>query len=257
MTRHFHTVGKDSTMPLLEDIRRFFKREKRSKPVEIDLTGTQAEGLSDSARDGESQSEGDGNLAPITARNARPRTMNELQRGYDDVMSLVRKIGDHLDSQTERTDRMMSMMEHLPQAIDALPEINRQNARLLDVLSDHLTQTKEREQALNDTLRRLGESSDHHAEVLSVLQQQLDTNHRAAEQMTETLGSFREALVNLAETNNRSTNVLARITEAGNERESKLTLMFQQTQRWMLIVGGSVGALAIVAIILAILAITR
>jgi len=251
-------------MPLLQDIRRFFTG-KRRKPVEIDLTGTQAEGLSQSANaspngredEPDRDSSAEGHLARLAPRTSRAKTMNELQRGYDEVIGLVRKIGDHLDSQTERTERMMSMMERLPQAIDALPEINRQNARLLDILSDHLTQSKDREQALNDTLRRLGDSSDHHTEVLSVLQQQLDTNHRASEQMTETLGSFREALTNLAETNNRSTELLSRITEASDERESKLTMMFQQTQRWMIAVGGTVGALALIAIILAILAIMQ
>lgn len=257
-------------MPLLQDIRRFFTGKRRD-PVEIDLTGTQAQGLADSAQPAspDSSREGDEDavledevaggsyLSRRNSRGSRTKTMNELQRGYDEVIGLVRKIGDHLDAQTERTERMMSMMEHLPQAIDALPEINRQNARLLDILSDHLTQTKDREQALNDTLRHLGNSSDHHTEVLSVLQQQLDTNHRASEHMTETLGSFREALTNLAETNNRSTEILSRITEARDEREAKLTAMFKQTQRWMIAVGGTVGALGLIAIILAIMAINQ
>jgi len=242
-------------MPLMQDIRRFF-RGKKQKPVEIDLTGTQAGGLAASVREPAEEASGS-HAAPLSTRTGRTKTIGELQRGYDEVLGLVRKIGDHLDAQTERTERMMQMMEHLPQAIDALPEINRQNARLLDILSDHLTQTKEREQALNDTLRRLGDASDHHTDVLSVLQQQLDTNHRASEQMTETLGSFREALTNLAETNNRSTEILSRITESSDERESKLTAMFQQTQRWMIAVGGTVGALAMIAIILAVMAITN
>lgn len=254
-------------MPLLQDIRRFFTG-KGKKPVEIDLTGTQAEALAGSSatsdrngRDGEGEAEpepdGARPLTRISQHGSRSKSMNELQRGYDEVIGLVQKIGNHLDAQTERTERMMSMMEHLPQAIDAIPEINRQNARLLDILSDHLTQTKDREQTLNETLRRLGDSSDHHTEVLSVLQQQLASNHRASEHMTETLGSFREALTNLAETNNRSTDILSRITEASEQRESKLTMMFQQTQRWMIAVGGTVGVLALAAIILAILAITR
>jgi chromosome segregation ATPase len=249
-------------MPLLQDIRRFFSGRKK-EPIDIDLTGTQAEGLAEAAgtsdRDSEAErvepeSGGDGPLARLSHRSNRAKTVSELQRGYDEVLGLVRKIGDHLDAQSDRTERMMNVMDRLPQAIDALPEINRQNARLLDILSDHLSQGKDREQALNNTLRRLGDSADHHTEVLSVLQQQLDANHRASEQMTETLGSFREALSSLAQTNNRSTDLLSRISAAGEERESKLTAMFQQTQRWMIAVGGTVGALALVAITLAILA---
>jgi uncharacterized phage infection (PIP) family protein YhgE len=252
-------------MPLLEDIRHFLSG-KSKKPVEIDLSGTQAEGLGDAqsaaARNGQDDEPthskgGEGHLARFIPRSNRAKAISELQRGYDEVIRLVRKVSDHLDTQTERTERMMSVMERLPQAIDALPEINRQNARLLDILSDHLAQSKSREHALNDTLRRLGDASDHHTEVLSVLQRQLDTNHRAAEHMAETLSSFRDALSSLAETNNRSTDLLSRITEASDERESKLTTMFQQTQRWMIAVGGTVGALALIAIILAIVAMTR
>lgn len=250
-------------MPLMDEIRRMFKRTKKQQPVKIDLTETQTNGLhrnGDTANgDGDEAAEAHANstsqLAP--ARSGRGRSVAELQRGYDEVMHLVRKISDHLDTQTERTERMMQWMEHMPQALEALPEVSRQNARMIEILKEHLSHINERDSSLNGTLSRLGDSSQHQTEVLGLLQQQLDNSSRSAEQMTETLGSFREALGNLANTNNRSTEILANVVRASEERESTLTAMFERTQRWMIVAAILIGTLAVGAIVLSAMAIIK
>lgn len=245
----------------MDEIRRMFTRTKKQQPVTIDLTETQANGLhrnGDSANgdtDADPHANTTAQLAP--PRSGRGRSVAELQRGYDEVMDLVRKISDHLDTQTQRTERMMQWMEHMPQALEALPEVSRQNARMIEILNEHLSHINARDSSLNNTLSRLGESSQHQTEVLGLLQQQLDNSSRSAEQMTETLGSFREALGNLASTNNRSTEILSNVVKANEERESTLTAMFERTQRWMIAAAILIGTLAVGAIALSAMAIIK
>lgn len=245
-------------MPMLQRLRRMFSPGSKD-PVTIDLVehaGASQDSPSptpptdrDDQRDGEATA-----LAP---RSARPRSLGEIQRGYDEVMGLVRKISDHLDQQTERTEKVVDLLDRLPTAIDALPEINRQNSRLLDVLSDHLEQTRNRESALNTTLNRLTENSTHQTEVLGLLQQQLDASSRTAEQMSETMDRFRDALANLAATSNRSTELLSRMMESTNQRESRLEAMFEHAQRW--IIGSAIflSVLAMVGLVIAVIALLR
>ncbi len=229
-------------MPMLDGLRKMFRGRK--DPVAIDLTDNQTDANS-------SPDNLTGELAPAE-RRAKPRSMAELQRGYEEVMGLVRKVGDHLDAQTKRTERLIDLMENLPQALDALPEINRQNSQLLEALNEHLSQSKKRESTLNDTLRSLGESSAQQTEVLGLLQQQFDASTRSAEQMTETLGNFSEALSNLAETNNRSTDILARIVDSADERDARMAALMSKSDRWNWVI---VGLLALGIIVLSIIGI--
>lgn len=225
-------------MPMLEGIRNLFRGKK--DPVAIDLT--------DDA--GEIPSDFDGDRTALTVDRRPKRSMAELQNGYEEVMGLVRKVSDHLDTQTHRTEKMLTLMERMPQALDALPEINRQNARLLESLNEHLSQAKARESALNETLRSLGESSAQQTEVLGLLQQQLDLSVQSAEKMSHTLGSFSEALTNLATANNRSTDVLARIVDAADEREARMAAMVTRSERWNWVI---VGLLSLGVLLLAVI----
>lgn len=227
-------------MPMLEGLRKMLRGRK--DPVAIDLTDDQREKAAQTERNG------DGEL--VVERRSKSRSMAELQQGYDEVMGLVRKVGDHLDTQSQRTEKLLSLMERMPQALDALPEINRQNSQLLQALNEHLSQSKKRETTLNDTLRSLGESSSQQTEVLGLLQRQLDSSTRSAEQMTETLSSFSEALTNLAATNNRSTDILARIVESAEQRDARMATMASRGDRFNWIIVGllSLGVLVLAAI---------
>ena len=224
-------------MPMLDGIRNLFRGRKQ--PVAIDLT--------DEQHDAAEVIDREGNGSAIAERRPK-RSMAELQHGYEEVMGLVRKVSDHLDTQTQRTEKLLTLMERMPQALDALPEINRQNSRLLETLVEHLGQAKTRESALNETLRNIGESSSQQTEVLGLLQRQFDASTQSAEKMSQTLGSFSEALSNLAATNNRSTDVLARIVDAADEREARMARMVNRSERWNWVI---VALLSVAVLLLA------
>jgi methyl-accepting chemotaxis protein len=236
-------------MQLIDGLRRLFRRG--TAPVQIDVAGETGENGGDSsAPDGR-----DGGLSVVHRRPKR--SLSELQQSYDEIMGLVRRIGDHLDGQTRRTETLVSLMERLPPALDALPELGRHNARLLEMLNDHLGQERQRDATLNDTLSQLGRSSDQQTEVLGLLQQQFDTTARASEQMTHTLGDFSDALSTLATSNGRSTELLSNLSRSTQERESTLIEMMQRTQRWMIGAVAAAGALALAAVAVALWVLLR
>lgn len=233
-------------MPFMEEVRKLFKRRK---PVEIDLTDGSATDF-----DSVSNAEQGGDGKPLASVQRRKPTLAEIQQGYDEVMGLVRKIGEHLDAQTQRTEKLVELMERLPEAIDSLPELHRQNSRLLDVLNEHLAASRKRDETLGTTLGKLSESSDHQTEVLGLLQQQFDTSTRASEQMTKTLGSFSHALGNLSENNHRSTEILSGLVRSTEDRETQLIDILGRTQKWIVGILIAIGVVAVAAIVLAAIA---
>ena len=183
-------------MPLLADVRTMFRRRSRRNVVDIDSSETEAFG----------DDTGDRRGAPsFTASSPRtgPRGPHRCARPTR-VMLMVRRIGDHLEGQTQRTERLLELMDRLPPAIDALPEINRQNARFVETLHEHFGQAKRREEALNETLSTLTEASGRQTDVLGLVQQHLDTSGQMAAQLSGTLDTLRETLGDMADANART-----------------------------------------------------
>lgn len=201
-------------MPMLDRVRKLFGNRK---PVAIDLS------------EDEQASQA---LAATEQPPSRQRSLAQLQQGYDEVMGLVRKVNDHLDAQTQRTEQMLEMVEKLPAALEAIPEINRQNARLIELVSEHLREGKRRDNELNQSLEKLSSSSTQQTEVLGLLQQQFDASTQSSQQMTETLGSFSKCLSDLAATNNRSTDILSKIVQENEQREVRMAEMARRSDRW-------------------------
>ncbi|MGI9014667.1 MAG: hypothetical protein ACR2GY_10510 [Phycisphaerales bacterium] len=211
-------------MTLIQDIRGVFTRRKH---VVVDLTNTQAEGLADSMTEAKPSSSQRGSSLD------RPRSV-PASSNMEEVMTLVRNMSSHLEQQTSRTDRLVECMERLPDALDALPEINRQNARLLEVVSDYLDHARQRDHTLNETLDNMHRASSRQTEVLGLLHQQLDTSDRATEHLVQGMSQFREGLTQLATANESTTKVLHQLHRASEQRESELTRVLSNTQRWMI-----------------------
>jgi len=237
-------------MTLLSDVRRIFGRKR---PVAIDLTGTQAEPLS------KQLGANMGGGAPGSTIEPKPTRLRFTPdgRSNEEVLGLVRKIGDHLDAQTRRTEQVLRLMDRVPQALDALPEINRQNTRLMEALHEHFSQAKRREHALNDTLSMITETSGRQTDVLGLIQQQLDTSSRTTAQFGETLDELRHALGGLAESNNRSAEILANLADERTEREMVLATALARTQRWMIMAVCCCGITSLAAIAVAAVALLR
>lgn len=115
--------------------------------------------------------------------NSREAVVNELRRGYNQLVDTMQAVRGHMEDQSRRSDRVMEVIEALPEVLRTIPETarqqnetllglaksleaqNRSTAELTDALSGLAQATKQQEQALagmhdrlNDTLLR-GESS--------------------------------------------------------------------------------------------------
>jgi hypothetical protein len=214
-------------MQLLQDVRRLFRR--RHQPVEIDLDGTQAERLAMAMSASRTEVEEDSSAIEVGTGHDCSEDQSTAE-----AASLVRSISEHLQGQTERTERLLSLLDRVPQALDALPEIGRLNAGVLEALHDHLAQGKRRDETLSATLIRMSESTERQAEVLGLIQQQIDASRASTERLTEPLGELRSALEGLSKSNQQATEVLKSMWGAADRREIALTQALTHTQRWLI-----------------------
>jgi len=239
-------------MPLLRDVQRLFGRKRR--PTGIDLTRTQAARLS-AALD-----TADGSETP--ARRGVDRCLPERRpvdngrRKDDEIMVLVRRIGDGLAGQEENSGRLVALLEHLPAALESVQEVNRRSANLVESLHEHFTRTGRREEALNHGLGTMAESANRHTEVLGLLQQQLNGGAEATAQLTDGLERLCRTLDELGQADTRTSELLMEATEAAQRRESEMAAVLGRTQRWMVAALVMCGLASITGVIIAAAALT-
>lgn len=266
-------------MPILDSVRTIFTR-RRNEPVEElngqadpAFVGTQADKLfaaleqSESARratnPNESAARPPRTVMTIEPKPAPPQglpafvppTPSTSARSHDnarvesnDVIGLVRRIGEHLDDQAQHGQQVVALLDRLPPALQALPEMNRHCTRLLEVITEAQQHSRKREDALNNNLERIGAANERHTEVLGLLQQQLDNNEQATRGVTDTLDNFRRVLSEMSNSTAQSVDVLSKMAKASEKREFRMSTTLAKTQKWMIatmIFCGVVSATAI------------
>lgn len=227
-------------MPLLRDVRSLLNFSRKRRPIEIDLTGTQAEALTAEIHAADSAN-GNGNGVSLNGKHDDHHAISRRHAGNgsrasntEELMSLVRKMGEHMDNQADRTDRVIEVMDRLPKSLEVLPEINRQNACLIEALHDHLTQARERDSALHEALTTLTKSAGRQAEVLGLIQQQLDANHEAGRERAVAMARLNDSMNVLATSNTRTGDMFAEMAQASEARQGELTAMLGRTQKWVI-----------------------
>ncbi len=242
-------------MPRLLDVRQLFRR--KTKPVAIDLTGTQAESLTQSMGKGVEQTNENGEFTGSVDSPKKTNRIPPVVSSVEEVSTLVRKVGEHLDNQSDRTERLLTMLQQLPTAFETLPEIHRQNTCLLEELTAHFSKARARESALNESLHNLSKASDRQIEVMGLIQQQLDANHKAAERRTDALNRLDKALSTLAESHSRTGAALSGMIESGTRQQSELCRQLGRTHKWIITTFVCCAAASITALVIAIFALLQ
>ncbi|MEM8835785.1 MAG: hypothetical protein AAGD00_08190 [Planctomycetota bacterium] len=189
--------------------------------------------------------------APINVPSNRKELLDELQRNYREVLELVRKVDTHLDEQRHRGDQMaqiaarvdqaLPQLERMPQAINE--HARELNAQLISAIEETAIQHRDADaktfQALTGIADRLRESGDHQ------------------EKLTTTMAEFRETMNGVANSSERSTDLLQRIHERNVVRDEEMTKMLVTSRRWTIVAVAGALAVASIAVVFAIAALTQ
>ena len=192
-------------------------------------------------------------LLPSRRRDRREMQANQ----YEQVVGLIERIGKHLDTQAERSDRMVTLLERLPDALDSLPDIKQNSEQLTSVLEQHFKSQREREEQLRGTIEELGVGSTKQAEALSLIRDEIHAGGEREIQMTEVMGDFRTTLGTIGETNERSVEVLKELAIRSRDQEGRFAHLLERQNRTLMIVAGAAVVSSIAGLVVAIIALVK
>jgi septal ring factor EnvC (AmiA/AmiB activator) len=145
-------------------------------------------------------------------------------------------------------------MQRVPEALAALPEIQRQNSCLMEMLNDRFNEQKEHSNRFANTLEAMNKSSTRQTDVLGLIQQQLAENHASIMKRADALANLNEAIIQLADSNANTGKMLDQMMQINRSRDEQLTAVISRTQRWIVATLLCCGGASLAALVTALIA---
>lgn len=206
-----------------------------AEPVDIDISDNESPGarrddddllrLDDDEPAPTREHEGRRALVHAAPAIPVPKSKNEiiadLQKNYAEVMELIRKVSNHLDRESERSERLMEIAEKIPAALETLPELRAQNEEIIVALRQAAAETAKRDEAAARTLELLGD--------------RMDEARESDRQLVGTMAEFRGTLREMADSSEKTGATLSVMNERNIAREQELQNILLLTKRWITI----------------------
>lgn len=181
----------------------------------------------------------------------RETALAKLQEGYDQVVDLLGNVRSHMEQQSERSERLLTMLEGMPEAIKTLPEVTRNQTRTLEAIQGNLETQTHHNGRLADALDGLSRTTDQHEQAMTAIGQQLDAGQQTSERMLDSFGALGGTLNQMSHSNEASADMLRRIAEQDSIAAEQVRELFLRNQKHMTTMSVVSWSLAIVALTVA------
>lgn len=163
----------------------------------------------------EDAEEGSGDL-PASPPQSKRELMDELQRNYREVVTLVRKVNTHLDRVETRSTHLMEVADRVEPALERVADEVRARGR--------------------EALAAQRGVADEVMGAIRVVGEQVATTATAQAQLVTTMAQFRETMTGIARSNELATQTLQSMRDASEERDHALASAIRTSFRWNLLV---------------------
>lgn len=196
---------------------------------------------------------------PIVTPRNRQELIKELQKNYTEVVGLVRKVDDHLDTQTHRSERLLELAERSARNMDALPELVEQNKRVADALNDLIELTRDSRtrsdaavERLNKTAIQQLETGHRQTSALQSMRSAIARSGEAEKEMARSIGGFNETLSEMSTSTRDLGDTIGQLRETDAEREAELSKLVSSSQKWLVAAVVICGLMAVGVVALVI-----
>ncbi len=152
-----------------------------------------------------------------------------------DSRSVLMQVESQLANQADVSLRLGELVRQLDGTLSALPEMLRQQDRLIGTIIDQANRAKDRDDAMRRGMDHLRKGTDAQVEVLSLVQQQLDLNHESSRRVGDILGEARTALGAFAATSERHARGIESLADATRRRTTQSDRLERRLQLWLIV----------------------
>ncbi|MEM6749240.1 MAG: hypothetical protein AAF612_02100 [Planctomycetota bacterium] len=180
--------------------------------------------------------------------SSRQASLQQLKQGYAELVDTMTAVRGHLDAQSERQERMMTLLDGLPELMRTLPETTKAQVKMLEAIQGGLERTNDTNTALTGAISGLASATENQHETMSRLQTSLNHSDESRERLSEGIDNLKDTMGSVDKSTEATRVTLSAIAEGAQQREAQMAEMFrrsQRTQLLMTVIGVALGAAAI------------
>ncbi len=220
---------------LTEKLGRLFKRGRTKDGLEV---GVRADA-------------GDLPVHRMSKREQREATLMQLKQGYEEVTETMKSLRSHMEEQARRSDRLLDLMEGLPDVLRSIPESNQRQTQVLQAMRSQMdtqTQTSER---LSTALTELAGATGRQQNALGELHKQMEASRQSGESLRDSLGILSETMETMTDASKSNVDAVNAIAQQTRDNQRHTEDLYRKTQRQTVVMSSVSWALAIVALAVA------
>ncbi len=187
----------------------------------------------------------------VSPRSGRETTGAELKRGYNEMLDTVQALRRHMDEQAQRSQRLLDLMEGLPEALRSLPELTRHQTRTLEAIHGQIQGQSESTQRLGTALSELATATSHQQAAIGQMHDQMQANRQSSDALMDSLGGLSETMGRMTDASRANVDAVNRIAEQTAANESRTTELFRRSQKHATAMSAVSWSLALAALAVA------
>jgi prefoldin subunit 5 len=174
-------------------------------------------------------------LKPWAKRDA---ALSQLQEGFNSLTDLMASVKDNLDRQSQRHDELLRILQHLPEALRAIPENARTQTETLKVVGEQLQRHNLHYHRLADVLEKVSDSATDQKQVLDALHDRVETISRHDQSLADNMRSVSSAMQGVSQNTQASASVLDQLNTNSRKGDLDLqSLLHRQSNRVTVMLG--------------------
>jgi len=185
---------------------------------------------------------------PRSKREQREAAILQLQQGYAEVVDTMHAMRSHMERQSQRSDRLLSLMEGLPDVLHAIPQTNAKQTAVLQAIEGQMRTQVESTGQLSTALTDLAGATRHQQEALGELHQQMNLSRQQNESLRDSLGVLSETMETVTDASRSNVEAMTGITEEVRSNDKRFRDLFQRSQKHTTVMAAVSWALALGAL---------
>lgn len=173
--------------------------------------------------------------------NSREAVLTELRQGYGKLVDTMQDVRGHMEDQARRSDRIIEVIEALPEVLRAIPESTDRQNQMLEGLTHSLRAQNKSTGELTNALGGLAKATQSQEASLTTMHDRLNGTLAQGEQS-------QRAMIDGIE---KMSGAIVGVTQDQRDGRNTLAIVAEQTrrqQKQMLAMTGVSWALAVVAL---------
>ena len=175
--------------------------------------------------------DGEGGTGLATTDTGKGVTIAQLKNGYGEVVETMKAVRSHLDEQSHRSDRMLELMQHLPEVLQSIPEANRTQSRMLEAIHENLGRSNDTAAKLSEAISGLTSAAGSQERTLTSIHEHLVEEDQTRHKLNEGVAGLNDTLGHVVASNAATRDAMGTVVEQSRVNDEQMRELYSRSQK--------------------------